>query len=76
MQSLVDVGLQFFEEITMKDDADAHEQRSIDAHFVQDTVDGRAVAVQLLGQPAHGAFLTLEFFPDVLSNVHHNLYIT
>ena len=57
------------EEVAVQDNADAFEQTCIDAFTLEDVIHIGAVAVQLVCEPTHAAFLTaqlcLDFFTDV-----------
>lgn len=57
------------EEFAVQDNADAFEQTCIDAFTLEDVIHIGAVAVQLVCEPTHAAFLTaqlcLDFFTDV-----------
>ena len=57
------------EEVAVQDNADAFEQTCIYAFALEDVIHIGAVAVQLVCEPTHAAFLTaqlcLDFFTDV-----------
>lgn len=57
------------EEVAVQDNANAFEQTCVDALALEDVIHIGAVAVQLVCEPTHAAFLTaqlcLDFFTDV-----------
>lgn len=62
---------QLGEKVVVKHDGDAQQQVAVDAAFLEDAVHGLTVTTQFGCKPCHRALLTLEFFPDGLTNVDH-----
>lgn len=59
------------EKIAVEDGAEAGKQIGINTPLFEDFVHIGSVTVEFAGQPGDGAFLTVEFFFDELTNVYH-----
>ena len=62
---------QVTEEVVAEDAGYASEQRGVDALALEDVVNVLAVAVELAGEPRHGALLPPEFCLDFAADVKH-----